>query len=160
MDLEASFFDLGYKLFRDEDTLKSTFISGDIFATPNPLEGLKGKMDMVFMASFIHLFSYEQQVEVCKMVVGLLRDRKGSMLFGRQIGSVKAGATVDESGKESKFRHNEETFRRMWKEVEVATGTKWRVEFEMLPDDEDNAEARKAWNVPDMKRLRFAVFKE
>jgi len=50
----------------------------------------------------------------------------------------------------------------MWKDVEEATGTSWRVEFEMLPDEEDNAKTRKAWNVPNMKRLRlrFAVFRE
>jgi hypothetical protein len=80
-------------------------------------------MDIVFAASFIQLFSYKDQVEVCKMIARLLKEKKGSMLFGRQVGSLKSGWT-EKDRKTTMYRHNEETFRRMWKEVEEATGTR------------------------------------
>jgi SAM-dependent methyltransferase len=72
-DLREEYITLGYKLFCDEDTLKSTFITANIFDATSPLTALKGQFDMVFAGSFFHLWGYEDQVKVYKLVVGLLR---------------------------------------------------------------------------------------
>jgi len=75
-DLNPEFFDLGYKLFRDKDTLTSKFIAADIFDPGSELHELDGKIDILYAGSFLHLFSYEGQINACKAIVKLLRDKK------------------------------------------------------------------------------------
>lgn len=132
-DLRPEFFDLGYRLFRDKETLKSRFLVADIFDPSLPLSSLYGRMDIIYAGSFLHLFGYAKQVEICKQIVKLLRDKKGSMLLGRQVGNLDAGVRVhDTNGEGIMFRHNSESFKKMWDEVGELTGTKWRVESEMI----------------------------
>jgi hypothetical protein len=90
-DLRSEFFDLGYELFRDEATLRSKFLVGDVFDSSSPLSELDGEIDIIYAASFLHLFSYEDQVKVCKRMVKLLKE-KDSVVLGRQIGNANAGS--------------------------------------------------------------------
>ena len=57
------------------------------------------------------------------------------------------------------FRHNSESFKKMWQEVGEATGTKWRVDcdFKLLEwvSEEERLELG-----PGMGMIRFSVFKE
>ncbi len=62
-DLRPEFFELGYKLFRDKDTLKSKFIAADIFDPSSALSSLYGNIDIIYAGSFLHLFGYAEQVE-------------------------------------------------------------------------------------------------
>ncbi|KAG0650565.1 Methyltransferase trt5 [Hyphodiscus hymeniophilus] len=162
-DLRPEFFDLGYKLFRDKETLKSKFLAVDIFDSSSALSSLYGKVDIIYAGSFLHLFEYAKQVEVCKQIVKLLKDTKGSLLLGRQVGNLDAGNIVRDtntartvfSDADLRIRHNNESFKNMWDEVGEATGTKWRVETEMKEIKE-----RFDAHGPNVRRLRFAVFRE
>ncbi|KAF4611358.1 hypothetical protein G7Y89_g15655 [Cudoniella acicularis] len=122
-DLRAEFFEMGYRIFLDRDTLKSKFIEADITDANSALSGLDGKIDIIYAGSFLHLFNYEGQIEVCKRLVKLLREKKDSLILGRQVGNTDAGEYVqmtNESG--IMYRHNAESFKKMWDEVGEETG--------------------------------------
>jgi len=158
-DLRPEFFDLGYKLFRDQGTLKSKFLAADIFDPASPLAELDGKIDIIYAGSFLHLFGYDQQVAVCKRMVKLLRDREGSVVLGRQGGNLVSGEHAHRRGG-TVFRHNAESFRKMWEEVGEATGTKWRVELEMMVPERAEAKERGDARGSEGRRIRFSVFRE
>ena len=114
-DLRKDFMDVGYELFGDKETLKSTFIASDVFDDNSPLlKELAGKVNIVYTGSFFHLFDYDQQINVAKRVVQLLKPEKDSLVLGRQVGNVDAGefARSGYHGEAKRFRHNEES----WKE--------------------------------------------
>ncbi len=115
--LRPEFFELGYKLFRDVDTWKVKFLTADIFETESPLKDLEGTIDIIYFGPFLHLFNYEQQVDVCKRIVKLLREKEGSVVLGRQAGNLEAGERVHKTNEaQSMFRHNVQSFKKMWEE--------------------------------------------
>ena len=157
------FFEIGYRLFLDRDTLKSKFIQADIFDANSALSELDGKIDVLYAGSFLHLFDYKVQIEVCKRMVKLLREKKDALILGRQVGNAEAGEyvqTTNESG--IMYRHNADSFKKMWNEVGKETGTEWRVETEFvlfaslssLSNEERNSFE------PGIGMLRFSVYRE
>lgn len=160
-DIKPEFFDLGYKLFCDKETLKSTFIAADIFDTSSNLKSLDDKIDIVYIGAFLHLFNYEEQATVCKRLVTLLRAKPGSVIVGSQVGHLKPGERVHEANKSQKmWSHNAKSFSEMWDEVGLATNSKWRVEAVegSIPMNLNNDRGR--WHDPDVIRLIFTVFRE
>jgi hypothetical protein len=55
------------------------------------LSALDGKIHIIYAASFLHLFGYEDQIRVCKRIVKLLKEKKDSVVLGRQVGNANAG---------------------------------------------------------------------
>ncbi|KAI1329210.1 hypothetical protein F5Y16DRAFT_409334 [Xylariaceae sp. FL0255] len=96
VDLEPEFLGLRYELFADAGRSKMTFIAGNIFAE-DFLEQYRGKIDIIYLASFLHLFNEEQQKEIVRQLNRLLRPQAGSMVFGRNLGAVKGGRFKMES---------------------------------------------------------------
>ncbi|KAF6217820.1 hypothetical protein HO133_006647 [Letharia lupina] len=138
-DLRPEFVDLGYDLFRDRDTLKSRFLIGDIFdeTTGSTFREFDGKVDIIYAASFFHLFNWEDQVGMTERVVRLLKPVEGSLILGRQRGNVNSGEYEHRTNsKATMFRHNEESWKEMWKQVGKATGSLWDVKV-WLEKDED-----------------------
>ena len=117
-------------------------------------------MDVIWAASFLHLFGYEMQVEVCKRLVGLLSGREGSLVLGRQVGNFVAGEYVQEVNEGGvAYRHNEESFEKMWERVGEETGTKWKVECELREFDWLSEEERGKME-KGLGMLRFSVTRE
>ena len=58
------------------------------------------------------------------------------------------------------IRHNSESFKKMWHEVGEATGTKWRVETEMIDAGERYMKERVDAHGLKMRRIVFSVFRE
>ncbi|KAJ5448036.1 hypothetical protein N7445_002857 [Penicillium cf. griseofulvum] len=131
-DLRQDFYDIGYDLFNDLDHLKAQFIVADVFDDNSDLvKDLSDKIDIVNAASFFHLFNWNQQVLVAKRLVGLLRDKPGSLLIGRQIGLVNPPPPEDEEAAGKHYRHDPATWKKFWEQVGAETGTKWEVETRM-----------------------------
>ncbi|KAF2659796.1 hypothetical protein K491DRAFT_590343 [Lophiostoma macrostomum CBS 122681] len=155
-DLRKEFMDIGYELFRDQDTLKATFIAADIFDPDSDLRSLDGKIDIVNAGSFFHLWEYDDQVKAAKRVVALLKPQPGSLIMGRQVGNVNAGASAKSNT--SRFRHSPETWSTLWKRVGEETGTQWDVNAYFTEIDLSN---RKGFNftadTEGMRRLMFSV---
>jgi hypothetical protein len=164
-DLRRDFWELGYELFKDRETLKSRFIEADVLADDDAAagegEGLKaldGKIDIIYAGSFLHLFDYAGQSKVCERIVRLLKPVKGSVVAGRQVGYVVAGERVHRTNyREKMFRHNEESFKKMWEEVGEKTGSKWKVEVELK--EVQGRGPSEHWD-PDVRRVIFTVFRE
>lgn len=87
------FVNLGYELFRDEDSLRSKFLISNLMqpASASALKNIRGGTDIVYASSFFHLFTLEEQFKLAVEVVGILRQQNGSMILGRQLGSVRPG---------------------------------------------------------------------
>lgn len=147
--------ELGYDLFLDKNKLKSRFIPSDVFdPNSNLLKELTGKVDIIHTGSFFHLFDWNQQIEVAKRVVTLLRPRPGSLVIGRQIGNLEAKETLRRSGHGLRYRHNPESWEKFWEQVGNETGTKWKVE---AYSDEIFDDRNKGLHEEGTIRLRFAV---
>lgn len=156
-DLRPEFWELGYTLFRDKDRLKASFVTGDVFDPTSDLGKLDGTVDILHAGLFFHLFSFDQQIEVGKRTLKLMKSVEGSFLVGWQVGNVKPGML--QSSETILYRHNEESWARLWKEVSEQTGVKLVIESQL----EDTAsmftidgQAGEAW-LQDSKRLKFSV---
>jgi SAM-dependent methyltransferase len=165
-DLRAGFFELGYELFLDQETLESKFFEADVFAAANEdagkaLAGLDGKVDILYAGSFLHLFDWNGQVKVCERIVKLLRPVKDSVLLGRQVGGVIAEERSHRTNPwEKMYRHNKESFEKLWEEVGQNTGTSWRVEAELQGTVGQGEMLSGSMHDKDVRRLRFAVLRE
>src|SRR5690242_15576227 len=58
-DLQGQFWDIGYEMFLDQQSLKATFVEADVFDDKSGLQELTGKFDIVHAASFFHLFEWD-----------------------------------------------------------------------------------------------------
>ena len=91
----------------------------------------------------LHLWDWDGQVGACKKLVSLTKP--GSLVVGDQVGNVTAQAKALDSIPLPLWRHNEQSFARMWEEVGLATGTIWecsswlRTFAEMAWREEDTA---------------------
>ncbi|GAB7356665.1 hypothetical protein MBLNU459_g7381t1 [Dothideomycetes sp. NU459] len=87
-ELEAEYIDLGYEFFLDRDRLQSRFIVADVFDLAGPLEELHGKIDIIQIGLFLHQFDWADQKKALEHVVRISKPSKGSMVVGRQVGSL------------------------------------------------------------------------
>lgn len=166
-DLRLEFMELGYDLFLDRGRLGATFIAADVFDADSGLKRLDGGVDIVHAASFFHLFGYSQQKAIAKRVVRLLRPVEGSLLVGRQVGNVTGGEFPHRTNPaQVMFRHDAETWGRMWEEVGEETGTRWEAKAELLEwpgfvaqGEEGEGQERQTplWQHEGARRLQFTV---
>ncbi|KAI2776597.1 hypothetical protein F4815DRAFT_337450 [Daldinia loculata] len=158
-DLHAEFLELGYEQFRDRETLKATFVAGDMllpeeeYAASSLAGTLDGKISIIHASNFFHLFSWESQLVICERIVRFFRRDSSAenpaVLFGVHIGRDKPGE--DEHFR--MFLHDETTFQLLWNEVGKRTGTSWKVssEFPALPRPKPNIFGK------DARVLRYVV---
>ncbi|KJX99669.1 methyltransferase domain-containing protein [Zymoseptoria brevis] len=132
-ELEQRFVDLGFDLFQDRDRLAGQFTAGDLFS--DDLGGLAGKQfDMIHAASFFHLFSWKDQVDVMSRTVRLLKPKSGSVIFGRQTAVDEAREQDHPANPRSgkMYRHDDSTFRKLVKEVGEVTKVDLKVEIKRM----------------------------
>lgn len=156
-DLYADFMQLGYELFRDRKTLKSTFFPTDIMNEQDLLlKGLNGEMDIVYLGLFLHHFDFETCVQVCVRVSKLLKPQPGSLVMGVQVGGItgdKKPIPIPSGG--ILFRHDIESFGKVWEEVGAITGTKWKVESRLVKAKGFGEK----WQIEGTRRLGFEVLR-
>lgn len=157
-DLERDFLTLSYDLFKDVDTMKGhLFTANALEEVDAPLDELQGKMDVVYAGSFLHLFNWDDQLRICKRIIKTLKPAKGSLLFGRQIGAVRAGERemLPAVGGERPmvWRHDAHSFKRLWEVAGSETGTKWKT-WSQLDGGEGMVHN---WNGDPVCRLIFEV---
>ena len=128
IDISHEFWDLGFDLLRNRSKMEAKFIHRDILDQPLRLQQLDGKMDIILACQFLHLLNQEQQILVTKSIVQF--SRPGSVVIGYQRAHPETCNIARPFG--VMFLHNLDTFRDMWRQVEGETGTKWRVEVEMV----------------------------
>ncbi|GAB7327547.1 hypothetical protein MBLNU13_g11411t2 [Cladosporium sp. NU13] len=117
------FWDLGFEMFQDRDRFKAHFVQADIMAADSKLAEFKGKLDITYIAQVLHQWNWDGQIEACKRLTSL--SKPGSLIVGNQIGNSTAQAIVLDSIPLPLWRHNEQSFEKLWQEVGVATDTTW-----------------------------------
>ena len=132
-DLSEEFISLGYDLFLDKDKLKSKFITANIFDPDSALmKQLANKVDIVHTSAFFHLFNLEDQLQIAKRVINLVRPRPGSLVIGRQVGNINPSSIARRSGSGTRYRHNDASWIKMWEQASQETGTSWKIEATLL----------------------------
>ncbi|KAF3767036.1 hypothetical protein M406DRAFT_222626, partial [Cryphonectria parasitica EP155] len=127
-DLQPSFIDLGYELFKDRDRFRAKFLTGDMTdPADRSFDNFNGTVDIVHAASFFHLFSREKQIRAGEKIAGFFKPQANALVFGRQRGRRQTMET-DEPGERGQLRyfHNEQTWQAMWDEIGRRTGTRWK----------------------------------
>ncbi|CAI7574484.1 unnamed protein product [Penicillium palitans] len=135
-DLEPGFFDLGYKLFRDDaTTFPATLLPADLGTKDSEWESspvadtMRGKIDVVWAGSLLHFWDFEGQVQSIIRLIGLCREGEGEILCGRQMGSLLAGEyTMTGLLETNHYRHNVESLKGLWFEIQRRTGQRWEIE--------------------------------
>lgn len=165
-DLEPAFLQLGYELFGDRDRLQATFVPGDVFAE-DFLAEYCGRVDIVYLGSFLHLFAESQQRVVVRQLRRLLRPCAGSMIFGRNLGAVKGGPFRMESIGWDLYRHDPQTitdlFQSYHDEEEVMDGGKgskvrWEVTSSLGRYGSANwDDDRRGWQGDETKQMMFTA---
>ncbi|KAH9998194.1 hypothetical protein F4779DRAFT_166507 [Xylariaceae sp. FL0662B] len=130
LDITGALMELSYDFFLDRETLKSRFVVADVFkgaAQGKAWTELEERgVDVMHCSAFFHLFTLEEQVAAAKNLAKLVK--KGGVVVGRQIGSVKPGDVPAIQDKSFSYRHDVETFDAMWRKVGEVTSTRWKVE--------------------------------
>ncbi|KAL2821796.1 hypothetical protein BDW59DRAFT_181090 [Aspergillus cavernicola] len=154
VDTEPRFLDLGYQLFKDKDSLKAHFLTGDVLAD-NFLTEWRGKVDIIFLGSFLHLFSFEQQEAIVVQLSKLLRG-ENSLVFGRHLATTGKGGSLKENACGwSLYHHSEETIRQLWETDETG---KWEVTSELISYASESWDNGVKWNAGDeVKQQRFVA---
>ena len=154
-ELESQYLDLGYELFLDKNTFGAKLIVADIFDDPGPLAEIDGKMEIVYIGLFLHLFDLDEQRKICERIVRLLKNEKGVLVLGTQVGNTKP-KDVPFGAAKKVFRHDEKSFENLWKEVGEKTGSEWKVKVTM-DNGLGTGSKRRPWDDEDTRRLVFEV---
>ncbi|KAL5120860.1 hypothetical protein ACEQ8H_001341 [Pleosporales sp. CAS-2024a] len=130
-DSESRFIDLGYDLFLDRQKLKAArFRTGDVFAE-DFLADLRGQIDIIFVGSFLHLFTFDQQKTIVSQLCKLLRKRQGSLVFGRHMATEEIGGVLRKNALGwDLYHHSPETIRQLWAS---APESQWEVISNLVP---------------------------
>ena len=146
-ELLPEFIDAGYALFNDSAVMpRSQFVApADVFDSSegNALSRLDGMVDVLHVGAFFHLFDLARQRLVARRCLRLLRRDGGdggaagesrvsdgrralgdggtlertALVFGEHVGNVIAGHAARVGSGGERYRHNEESWDRMWEEI-------------------------------------------
>ena len=159
-DLEPTFIELGYELFRDKDTLGATMLAGDLFsAKSNDLAMLDASMDIVHAASVLHSWAWDDMIVAAKRLIAFTKPQAGSMVIGNQMGSLDAGEYPMPTGKGTNYRHNVESIKRFWCQIGEETGTRWEIEAGMYLPAVVKENQQHSWATadPSMRMIWFSA---
>ncbi|CAG8905389.1 unnamed protein product [Penicillium egyptiacum] len=139
LDLSKEFIDLGFELFNDQASLRSTFLVQDFFEDSESLDRWAGGFNIINSGYFMHLWDWNGQLKVAKRMISLFSLRGGNIVTGVNFGSEETGrwakAPADLDGL---FLHGCMTFRRLWEQVGRETQTRLSV-WSAMERDEDHA---------------------
>lgn len=161
VELEAPFIDLGFDFFRDRDTLKVTFKQADVFdqSEKSPLQALVGTIDFIHLGMILHIFQLDAQIELLERCIKLLKPIPGVLILGQAVGDADGFLTAGQIGgnfSKKAFRHNDKTFKELWKEIETRTNTKWECRAS-IDSGLGVSDGKRQWDLPSARRLVFEV---
>ncbi|KAH0490041.1 hypothetical protein TgHK011_001526 [Trichoderma gracile] len=163
-DLWGEYLSMSYELFKDEDRLQITLIAADIFDDSSPLIELTGKLNIIYVGDFFHLFSLEEQEQIAVRIIQLLAPQPDSLIIGRQSGGEVAGEHTkagDTSGRKH-YQHSPQSWKQLWHRVGDMTGSKWSVEVDLCPEfrfktSEAADESSEVQRLRKAKGLKFTI---
>ena len=157
LEIQAEFISLAYQFFRDEAILPADhFITADFMDRENPeVQRVAGTFGIVHLGMILHTWDWPDQLKACQRAVELLRPEPGVLIVGQCVGHIDGVQSPGRAGKFI-FKHNEETFQDLWRELESLTNTKWEVRAQ-LDQGLGIKEKNRQWDDPRTRRLVFEV---
>lgn len=137
-DLQQDFLNLGYDLFLDRSKLpESHLIASDILDKQSAVfSQLSGKIDIVYISLFLHVFTWERQVTVAKHVVDdLLAAKPGSLIVCRVIACRNQDVLTATQGRMPYYFHDLDSWKRLWDQVQQQLGLVLSVDTWEQPDE-------------------------
>lgn len=150
-------FDLGYEFFRDRDRFQGHFIEADFLSSSPELVALKGQIDIVLVSQLLHQWDWDNQVKAVETLISFTKP--GSSIVGNQIGNpVAQGVAAPQFPSIVTWRHNPESFAKMFEEVDKATGSHWETQawLRSFPDMGWDAKDG-AWMEPNVCVIEFVA---
>jgi hypothetical protein len=131
--LQLAFWDFGHELYRSTpQTFPATFLVGDVrdsaflplgqvstkapetpcpdFSSLTSFCSLRGRVSVIYVARFFHLFNEGEQAEFACKLASLLSPEPGSTIFGTHIGSPHRSTNSSTAF----FCHSPESWRELW----------------------------------------------
>lgn len=157
LEIQAEFISLAYQFFRDEAIIAADhFIIADLTDRADlKVQQVAGTFGIVHLGMILHTWDRAGQLKACQRAVELLRPESGALVVGQCVGHIDGVQSPGRGGK-SIFKHNEITFRDLWKEVEKLTNTRWEVRAQ-LDQGLGIKENNRQWDDPRTRRLVFEV---
>lgn len=118
VDLYGGYLNLSYDLFRDRDLLKSHLGQGDILTMASEgdfLQTVKGTIDIIHIGMLLHCFGLEDQRQLIKRCLELLKSDGKTAIVGTALGDVDGAV-----GLASNYMHSDTTFKAMCNDVAKA----------------------------------------
>jgi len=142
VDLQAGFFDVGFGLFEDQESMQNHFAQADVFdpefkQRPRVKEFYDfthGGPDLISLCAVIHLFNQDKQVELIRSVTKLFDPKRGGLLVGTTSG---AGTEMPFSIQaDSRYMHTDWSLQRLFQEhgytditvISVDSGSDWNMQ--------------------------------
>lgn len=164
------FWEQGWELFNDREKfdLSGRVVVGDVLDFSAGSEAsrlLDGRMDVVWSSAVLHQFAWDKQVVACKRLLRYTKGR-GSFVFGCLAGSCKAAGDIEMERMtgggvkraEEPFKHDKESFERLWGVVGEEVGMGLEVEVRWTEWGDWGCEVERArFMGEDMGVLEFTV---
>lgn len=134
---------------------------GDVFSQ-DFLAQYHGKVDIIYLGSFLHLFTEAQQREVVAQIGRLLRPDGECIVFGRQLGADKGGPFRMDSIGWDLYRHDPSTITDLFQasDVDKSSNFKWRVSSSLSRYGSVNwDDDRRGWQGKDTKQMMFTAMR-
>lgn len=143
VDLGDNMWQGGFEMFKDKETgmKDAQFIDASIFGMRDASQHgaaeilqLKGSVNVVLLGHMLHIFDWPNQLEACKCVLMLLREKgaANTSIMGWQGGA--GGEDFTSPMSQSKlFMHSLESFQELWKTVGEQTNIELEVEVWRTP---------------------------
>lgn len=156
LDIEPTFFELGFELFGDRGKMRAQFTAADLTKKfVSSISPLKSNFDIISAQSLFHLFNLNDQKTIAEHLVSFAKPAPGSIILGRQAGDLDAGEKRGLTPDSLVFLHNLQTFEHFWKDVGIATDTKWEVDARVEKAPERIL--KQSWSTPGIMVLLFKV---
>jgi hypothetical protein len=128
VDLLQDFMDLGQKLFKGP-TEGIEFRTANILDIADTrLDDVKGKVHILYTGAVFHLFSETDQRTMAEVIATLL-SRDGEVIaFGAHRGASKKGERPGRTSERTRFAHDPESWKEMWREILGDDAKNWTIE--------------------------------
>ena len=153
----VSHWDVGFNMFQDQDRFRARFIEADILSSTDfALTALKGKVDIISVTQVIHSWDWACQVKATKALTTFTKP--GSMIVGNQIGNPTAQEVKLNDLAVPMWRHNPDSWAKLWAQVGEETGTQWETQAWMRTFEDMWWEAKDgAWMEPGVGIIEFVI---
>ena len=153
-DISNELWNLGFELFKDRDKMPAKFIQANILDPESDLGQLKGRVDLIIANQFLHLFDWNGQIMAMKKIVEL--SRPGSCVVGYQRSQMPAKVVPGPWG--DMYFHDQDSFRKVWQQVESETESEWEVEAAIVDLSEWGMEKEDTdWMPEGRKGINFSA---